>query len=46
MRTPWGKLLDYGTAVAALIAIGVCVAALLTVVAGAVILSKILIIIR
>ena len=46
MKTPWSKLLDHGTAVAALIAITVCGVVLMTVVAAAVILTKILVIIK
>ena len=46
MKTPWHSLLQHGTAFAALIVITICGAILLTVVAGAVVLSKILVIIR
>jgi len=46
MKTPWNSLLQYGTAVAALIVITICGAILMAVVAGAIVISKILVIIR
>ena len=40
MKTPWSSLLNYGTAVAAVIVISISIVALLIVVAAAVLISK------
>lgn len=42
MKTPWSKLLNYGTAVAAVVVISVSMVCLLIVVGAAVLLSKFL----
>ena len=46
MKTPWSKLLQYGTGVAALIVIAVAGIVMMATVAIAIVLTKILVIIR
>jgi len=46
MKTPWSGLLQYGTAIAAIVVISIAGLLLMTVVGAAIVVSKLLVIIR